>query len=123
MPDKIIRTTIELIDGEPCVVFSAKGKNLYFPAKGLQAVFDDAMIRFHAFEAQQGIKAGEWSYAKMWEPQTWTTATTDAGKAAVIVDRGLPTEQTFVLSWDFAAELGQQLVDAAAVAPRPTKPQ
>jgi len=118
-----MRTEIEIVDGETCVVFAGDDKKLCFPAKGLKAVFADALIRFRAFEAQRGARTGEWSFANMLDPQTWTVATTDAGKAAVIVDRGLPTEQTLVLSWDHAHELGQQLIEGAAKALPPPKPQ
>jgi hypothetical protein len=113
MPDKIMRCYIEIVDGVTCVVFAGNGKNLCIPAKGLQAVFDDAMQRYTAFETQRGVAAGQWRPASIKEPLSWNTGTTDDGKVAVTVDRHLPTEQTFALESDLAKELGQQLIGAA----------
>jgi hypothetical protein len=122
MPDKIINQEIREIAGQPCLVFvGAGGRDLYIPAQGIQAVFENAMRQFNAFAAQHGVKAGQWSPAMILTPETWNTGTTDAGKVAVIVDRGRPSEQTFALSSAHASELGQQLLESAARAGAPPK--
>lgn len=124
LPKKITNQVIRAIGGQPCLVLIGEnGKEFYVPAAGMQMMFDNAMQQLNAFAAQNGISAGQWRHALIATPQTWNTGTTDAGKVAVIVDRGLPTEQTFALSSDHAAGLGQQLVETAAKAPTAPKLQ
>lgn len=121
---KFKNVQIEAINGTTCVIFVGERDSFYIPAAGLQTVFDEALKHYHAFESQRGAKAGQWSFAsRILTPQSWRTGTTDNGKIAVTVDHGLPTEQTFALSADHAAELGQQLLDRAANPPTPPKRQ
>jgi hypothetical protein len=46
-------------------------------------------------------------------PRTWNTGLCDSGMAAVIVDKNLPSEQTFALLPEHAAALGNQLIQTA----------
>lgn len=118
MPDKIMRCDIEIVDGITCVLFSGKGKNLCIPAKGIKEVFDDAMAKYVAFEAERGQQPQQWApFYGANEPRTWNTGTTDDGKVAVTVDRHLPTEHTLILSQDTARELGRQLIGDAELPP------
>lgn len=112
MPTKIKRQEIRTIEGQPCLVFVGEDNSeLCIPAMGIQATFDDAMRQTHAFAAQHGVTAGQWTPAMITTPATWTTGTTDAGLVAVIIDRGLRTEQTFALQPSWARELGGQLTE------------
>jgi hypothetical protein len=122
MPDKIVNQEIRVIEGQPCLVFiGTDGRDLFIPAQAMQAVFDNAKSQFNAFSAQHGLKAGQWSPAIIVTPQTWNTGTTDAGKVAIIVDRGLRSEQTLALSSDHASQLGQQLLETARSVGQPPK--
>lgn len=112
MPKKIKRQEIRTIDGQPCLVFVGEDNSeFYIPAMGIQATFDDAMRQTHAFAAQHGVTAGQWTPAMITTPKTWNTGTTDADAVAIIVDRGLPSEQMFALQPSWARELGDQLIE------------
>jgi hypothetical protein len=86
------------IDGQPCLVFTgASGGELYFPANRTEAIFHDAMRQFNAYAAQHGVSAGQWCSAMMVTPKTLNTGICDSGMAAIVVDKNLPSEQTFAL--------------------------
>jgi hypothetical protein len=102
------------IDGQPCLVFTgASGGELYFPANRTEAIFHDAMRQFNAYAAQHGVSAGQWCSAMMVTPKTLNTGICDSGMAAIVVDKNLPSEQTFALLPEHAAALGNQLIQTA----------
>ena len=99
------------IDGQPCLVFTgASGGELYFPANRTEAVFQDAMRQFNAYAARHGVSAGQWRSATIEIPRTWNTGICDSGMAAIVVDKNLPSEQTFALLPEHAAALSSQLM-------------
>jgi hypothetical protein len=99
------------IDGQPCLVFTgASGGEVYFPANRTEAIFHDAMRQFNAYAAQHGVSAGQWRSATIVTPRTWNIGICDNGMAAIVVDKTLPSEQTFALLPEHAAALGNQLI-------------
>ena len=102
------------IDGQPCLVFmGASGGELYFPANRTEAIFHDAMRQFNAYAAQHGVSAGQWRSATIVTPRTWNIGICDNGMAAIVVDKNLPSEQTFALLPEHAAALSDQLIQTA----------
>jgi hypothetical protein len=114
MREPIVAQQVKEIDRQACLVFTgATGGELYFPANRTEAIFLRAMRQFNAYAAQHGVSAGQWRSAMMVSPQTWHTGISDTGMAAIVVDRDLPSEQTFVLRPDHARALAQQLIQTA----------
>jgi hypothetical protein len=79
----------------------------------MEAIFHDAMRQFNAYAAQHGVSAGQWRSAMMVTPRTLNTGICDSGMAAIVVDKNLPSEQTFALLPEHAAALGHQLIQTA----------
>jgi hypothetical protein len=112
------------IDGQPCLVFTgASGSEVYFPANRTEAIFHDAMRQFNAYAAQHGVSAGQWRSATIVTPRTWNIGICDNGMAAIVVDKTLPSEQTFALLPEHAAALGNQLIQTTEqIGSMPSKP-
>ena len=111
MHDWVTTYQVREIDGQPCLVFTgASGGEVYFPANRTEAIFHDAMRQFNAYAAQHGVSAGQWRSAMIATPRTWNTGISDNGMAVIVVDRSLPSEQTFALLPEHAAALGKQLI-------------
>jgi hypothetical protein len=68
------------------------------------------MRQFNAYAAQHGVSAGQWRSAMTVTPRTWNTGICDSGMAAIVVDKNLPSEQTFALLPEHAAALGNKLI-------------
>jgi hypothetical protein len=99
------------IDGQPCLVFTGvSGGELYFPANRTEAIFHDVMRQFNAYAAQHGVSAGQWRSAMIVTPRSWDTGICDSGMAAIVVDKNLPSEQTFALQPEHAVALGNRLI-------------
>jgi hypothetical protein len=114
MCEKITSYEVKEIDGRPCLVFVGEAsRELYFPANSIETTFVRAMRQFDAYAAQHGVAAGQWRPAMMATPRTWNTGISDTGMAAIIVDRGLPSEQTLLLPPKHAEALGRQLIQTA----------
>jgi hypothetical protein len=111
MCEKITSHEVKEIDGRPCLVFVGEaGRGLYFSANSVERIFVNAMRQFGAYAAQHGVSAGQWRPATMVTPRTWNTGISDTGMAAIIIDRDLPSEQTFLLPPEHAEALGRQLI-------------
>jgi hypothetical protein len=111
MHELVTTHQVREIDGQPCLVFTgASGGELYFPANRTEAIFHHAMRQFNAYAAQHGVSAGQWRSAMIVTPRTWNTGISDSGMAAIVIDRNLPSEQTFALLPEHAAALAKQLV-------------
>jgi hypothetical protein len=111
MPEWVSTYRVKEIDGQPCLVFTgASGGELCFPANRTEAVFHDAMRQFNAYAAQHGVSAGQWRSATIVTPRTWNIGICDSGMAAIVVDKNLPSEQTFALLPEHAAALANRLI-------------
>lgn len=122
--EKCKDTRIVEIDGRTMAVFVGEaGAEIAIPAAGLSAVFQQTNRLALAYDSQRGRKSEEWKFTHYLQPQTWNVGTVDTGAIALMVDQGLPTEQTLALSLAHAALLGPRLIEAVKTAKAPTKPQ
>jgi hypothetical protein len=79
-------------------------------------------IRYIVTDRNEATRSQVAGAIRIWDGQTYSLwKIDDAGKVAVIVDRGQPTEQTFALSSGHASQLGQQLLETAGKVGRPPK--
>jgi hypothetical protein len=115
MPKKIINQQIKEIDGRPCLTFiGGNGAELYFPAQAIQVIFDNATpvqrLRCTARRRSWSVATRPNHHAETWNVGVGIT---DAAAVAIIVDRGMPSEQTFALTSEHAEALGKQLIQTA----------
>lgn len=100
--------------GEPCLVFKGVTEHVYLPLSLIGWLEKEIQVLLNAHEAQSGLKVGKIEYSRSTAPQTWRTGTMDNGDVAVVIDHGLPTQQTFTMTRETALSFGQHLVTKAS---------
>ncbi|UPJ78564.1 hypothetical protein IVB16_27335 [Bradyrhizobium sp. 183] len=98
---------------EPCVVVQGNTEHIYLPVSKLPWFDWKIVVLLNAAAGEIGPTERVRRLDSI-TPDTFTTTRTGDGKVAVIIDHGMPTQQTVLLEPQAATHLGGRLIAAAS---------